>query len=82
MTVEVSENPDSLFPPILRGQPSRGLWEEEHSGEQNYGWDNLNRPRDAKSSGPLIRVVRASPGEGGSVLDEVLDQDTPSDSPC
>ncbi len=81
VTVKRSQNAECFFPPILAGEPTWRLGEEEHASQQDSGRNHLDPPRDAEGRRTLVRVGGSTAGEGSAVLDEVLDENTPRDGP-
>jgi hypothetical protein len=79
VTVKVGENLEGLLPPVLGREPSRRAREEEEADEENSTGNSLNTPWDPESRSALVGVVDSTIDERAAVLDEVLDQDTPSD---
>jgi hypothetical protein len=79
VTVEVGENLEGLLPPVLGSEPSRRSRKEEEADEEDSTRNSLNAPWDPESRSALVGVVDSTIDERAAVLDEVLDQDTPSD---
>lgn len=75
--VEVGKHLDGLLPAILLGEPTRRAGKEEHADEENGAGNHLDAPGNTEGSSALVGGLGATIGEGGTVLDEVLDQDTP-----
>lgn len=76
-SVKVGENLKSLLPAVLAGEPTGRARQEEHADEQDSTGDNLDTPGNTEGGSALVGGLGAAVGEGGAVLDEVLDQDTP-----
>ena len=70
---QVGQNLKCLIQATLVGQPARGEGEDRSTSKEDNTGDNLDTPRDTESG------VRFN--EGATILDKVLDQDTPSNSP-
>lgn len=79
--VKVSEDLNRLVPAVLASQPARGAGEKEQPAEEDNAGDHLEAPGDAEGSGGLLWVFGAAANVRRAVLDEVLDQDAPSNGP-
>jgi hypothetical protein len=79
--VKVSQDLESLFPAVLRCEPTRRAREEEKTQEENETGNGLDTPGDSEGGGALGGVLRTPIDKGRPILDEVLNEDTPGDGP-
>jgi len=79
--MNVGQHNEGFVPAVLACEPTGGVGEEEEAGEEDDGRDQLDSPWDSEGGSALVRVLGTTINEGGTVLNEVLDQDTPGDSP-
>lgn len=73
VSAQVSKDLKSLLGTALIGQPTGGVREDGDTSKKNDTGNDLDTPGDTEGG---VRL-----NEGATVLDEVLDQDTPSNSP-
>ena len=59
----------------------RTIRQKEHPSKEDSSWHNLYCPGNAKRRGALVDVASPPTAERSSILDKVLDQDTPCDRP-
>jgi hypothetical protein len=76
-SVKVGESLEGLLPLVFAGEPTGRAREEKHADEQDEGGDHLNAPGNAEGSSALGWVLGSSIDERCSVLNEVLDQNSP-----
>lgn len=70
---EVGKDGEGFLSTALISQPTRGVREDGNTSKENNTRDDLDTPGDTESGVGL--------NEGATVLDKVLDQDTPGDGP-
>ena len=51
--VDQSKHADGIFPPVLLGQPTRRLWQEDESEEEEDGGEHLETPWNSESCGAV-----------------------------
>jgi len=76
-----SHDLDSLFPAILGCQPSRASWQKEHAEKQDNCWEDLNSPWNSESGSRLASIVGSTINIRGTILDEILNQNSPCNRP-
>lgn len=57
LAVDKSEHVVALLPPVLAGEPTRRLRQEEHSAEEANGRKHLQTPRDAEDGSAVVGAV-------------------------
>ena len=77
VSVKESEGLVGFIPAVFASEPTRRLGEEEHADKEDECRNHLDTPWNTEGGRALVGVLCSAIDERGTVLDEVLDQDSP-----
>ena len=76
LAVQMCKCCERFLPAVFTREPTWRVWQEPHSHEQDSAWNHLDAPWNTESGCALTWLI-ATTSERRTVLDKVLDKDTP-----